>query len=129
MTFIPPEKTVDEFDLVVANEILLSANQHLENLKTYRKEQYDKFWFNGVWLRSPAEINAILVKMDQAQIGQSGKFFSTAVLLVNFILALDPGSLANEDWYPQYEYTVDQLGQVRIVEPDPQPDPPPVENE
>jgi hypothetical protein len=120
MTFVPPALTVDELDLRLANEILTGANQHLENLKKYRKEQYDKFWFSGWRLRSPAEINAILIQMDRASPGQSGKFFATAVLLVEFILALDPGSLTNEEWYPQHEYTADPVtGEIRMIVPDP----------
>jgi hypothetical protein len=117
MTFIPPEQTLDPIELRLANEILHQANIMLENLKKWRQEQYQLFWFNNGQLRSWSQINDILIEMDAAEVGQSGKFFASAVELVELILAIDPGSLQNSDWYPQYEYTVDGSGQIRMVEP------------
>jgi hypothetical protein len=90
----------------------------LENLKKFRQEQYQLFWFDNGQLRSWESINAILIEMDASQVGQSGKFFASAVELVELILAIDPGSLQNSDWYPQYSYTTDANGQIRMTEPE-----------
>ena len=77
-------------------------------------------------LRTPDELNAILEKMDNSSPGQSIKFFQAAAALAQLILAIDPGSLQNEDWYPLYEYTVDPIyGTIRIDPlPEPEPEPP-----
>lgn len=120
MTFIPPERTVDALALRLANEILKQSNMMLENLKKWRKEQYELFWYSSGSLRSSAQINDILVEMDAAETGQSGKFFSLAVELVQLILAIDPGSLQTYEWYSQYEYTTDENGQIRMIEPQPE---------
>jgi hypothetical protein len=117
MTFTPPERTLDAIQLRLANELLQQANQQLANLKKWRQEQYELFWFAGGQLRPWTEINDILIEMDAAETGQSGKFFASAVALVQLILAIEPGSLSNEDWYPQYEYTTDANGQIRMIAP------------
>ena len=122
MTFVPPERTLDAIELRLAHEILKQANMMLENLKKWRKEQYELFWFSGGQLRSVAEINDILIEMDAAETGQSGKFFASAVELVELILAIDPGSLQTHEWYPQYNYTTDADGQIRMFEPEPEPE-------
>jgi hypothetical protein len=118
MTFTPPEKTVDPSKLLIAHDILEGANKLLADLKTYRKEQYELFWYDEGSLRSYAEINDILIEMDAAEVGQSGKFFASAVELVQLILAIDPGSLENYEWYPKYDYTTDANGQIRMIDPD-----------
>ena len=118
MTFTPPERTVDAIQLRLANELLKQANLQLANLKKWRQEQYELFWFDGGSLRAPSEINNILIEMDSAELGQSGKFFASAVELVQLILAIDPGSLETHEWYPQYNYTTDTNGQIRMIQPE-----------
>lgn len=88
-----------------------------ENLKKWRQEQYELFWFSNGQLRSWSAINDILIEMDAAETGQSGKFFASAVELVELILAIEPGSLEPSDWLPQYEYTVSESGQIRMIDP------------
>jgi hypothetical protein len=133
--FQPPSKAVDPPALLIANAILESGNQMLANLKTYRKEQYESFWFDSGRLRTADEINAILEQMDAAQIGQSYKFFASAVGLVQLILAIEPGSLQDAEWFPKYDYTTDPVTYaVRVIqppepEPEPEPDPAPDEGD
>jgi hypothetical protein len=97
---------------------LHGSNQQLANLKKWRQEQYELFWFGNGQLRSWTAINDILIEMDAAETGQSGKFFASAVELVQLILAIDTGSLETYEWYPKYEYTTDANGQIRMIEPD-----------
>ena len=117
MSFVPPQRTLDAIELRLANEILQQANMQLENLKKWRQEQYELFWFSNGQLRSWSAINDILIEMDAAETGQSGKFFASAVELVELILAIEPGSLEPSDWLPQYEYTVSESGQIRMIDP------------
>jgi hypothetical protein len=118
MTFITPTRAFDPEKKRIAYDILHGSNMQLENLKKWRQEVYQLFWFNNGALRSWVEINDILIEMDAASTGQSGQFFTSAVELVQLILSMDPGSLNTEDWYPKYEYTVDENGQIRMLEPD-----------
>jgi hypothetical protein len=118
MTFITPTRAFDPEKKRIAYDILHGSNMQLENLKKWRQEVYQLFWFNNGALRSWVEINDILIEMDAASTGQSGQFFTSAVELVQLILSMDPGSLENEDWYPKYQYTVDANGQIRMLEPD-----------
>jgi hypothetical protein len=118
--FIPPARTIDPLDVLVAYDILHSANALLENLKTWRKEQYELFWYDDGQPRTEAEVNAILIQMDDASTGQSGRFFGSAVGLVNLILSIEPGSLSDADWHPKYAYTTSELGEIRMIEPEPQ---------
>jgi hypothetical protein len=125
--FTPPViPTVDE-SLLISSELLQASNNHLANLKKFRAEQFQRFWYKSKFvLRTPDELNAILEKMDNSSPGQSIKFFQAAAALAQLILAIDPGSLQNEDWYPLYEYTVDPIyGTIRIDPlPEPEPEPP-----
>jgi len=116
MTFLPPETTVDPIQIRLAARILTNANAMLATLKKYRQEQFSEFWYENGELRSPSEINDILIEMDSAQVGQSGKFFAAAVAVVQAILAIDPGSLQTYEWYPLYAYTTDENGQIRVTE-------------
>ena len=118
MSFSLPVRTSDPADLSVAYKILHSANALLENLKTWRKEQYELFWFDSGQPRSEAEVNAILIRMDAASTGQSGRFFASAVGLVNLILAIEPGSLSDADWLPKYSYTTSEIGEIRMIVPE-----------
>jgi len=118
MTFVTPTRAFDPEKKRIAYDILHGSNQQLENLKKWRQEVYQLFWFSNGALRSWVEINDILIEMDAASTGQSGQFFASAVELVQLILSMDPGSLENEDWWPKYEYTVDANGQIRMLEPD-----------
>ena len=118
MSFTPPPKTIDPSKLLIAHDILEGANQRLSYLKTYQKEQYEFFWYDDGVLRTISEINDILIEMDSAAVGQSGKFFASAVDLVQLILAIEPGSLVDDDWFPKYEYTTDSNGQIRMLDPD-----------
>ena len=122
--FIPPLLPQADESTIISNELLMKSNHFLSNLKKFQSEQFQRFWYKSKFvLRTPDEINAILTKMDEAQIGQSIKCFQDAAALAQLILAIDPGSLQNEDWYPLYAYSVDmQLGTLRI---DPLPEPPP----
>jgi hypothetical protein len=125
--FTPPPKAIDAPELLLANSILESGNQLLANLKKYRQEQYKSFWYDSGRLRTADEINAILIQMDLAEVGQSAKFFASAVGLVQLILAIDPGSLSDADWFPKYEYTVDpNTYAIRVIQPpEPEPEPTP----
>jgi len=118
MTFLPPETTVDPIQIRLAARILTNANAMLATLKKYRQEQFSEFWYEDGELRSRSEINDILIEMDSAQVGQSGKFFASAVALVQLILEIDPGSLQNYEWYPPYSYDTDENGQIRMTEGD-----------
>jgi len=118
MTFLIPQRAFDPEKKRIAYDILHGSNQQLENLKKWRQEVYQLFWFSNGVLRSWIEINDILAEMDEASTGQSGQFFSSAVELVQLILSMDQGSLKDEDWLPKYEYTTDANGQIRMIEPD-----------
>jgi len=118
MSFVPPPKTVDPSKLLIAHDVLENANQLLAFIKTFRKEQYEYFWYDEGAVRSSSEINDILIEMDSVEVGQSGKFFNSAVELVQLILAIEPGSLEPYEWYPKYEYDTDENGQIRMLEPD-----------
>jgi hypothetical protein len=118
MTFVPPNRTIDAEKKRIAYELLHGSNVQLANLKKWRQEQYELFWFSNGQLRSWTAINDILIEMDAAEVGQSGKFFASAVQLVQLILAIEPGSLETYEWYPKYEYDTDANGQIRMIEPD-----------
>lgn len=118
MSFTPPPKTVDPRKLLIAHDVLDNANQLLSFIKTYRKEQYEYFWYDDGQIRPWTEINDILIEMDSVEVGQSGKFFNSAVELVQLILAIEPGSLETYEWYPKYSYTTDANGQIRMIDPD-----------
>lgn len=121
MTFVPPARTLDAEKKRIAYDLLYGSNLQLANLKKWRQEQYELFWFRDGFLRSWTEINDILIEMDTAEVGQSGKFFASAVELVQLILAIEPGSLEPHEWYPKYEYNMDQVtGEIRMIEPTPE---------
>jgi hypothetical protein len=118
MSFVPPPKTIDPSKRLIAHDVLENANQLLAFIKTFRKEQYEYFWYDEGAVRSFSEINDILIEMDSVEVGQSGKFFASAVELVQLILAIEPGSLETYEWHPKYEYDTDENGQIRMLEPD-----------
>jgi len=118
MTFLPPELTLDAIEVRLANRLLTQANVMLATLKKWRQEQYQEFWFLNGQLRSWTAINDILIQMDAQEVGQSGKWFASAVELVQLILAIETDALQPGDWYPKYEYTTDENGQIRMLEPD-----------
>ena len=117
MSFTPPPKTIDPSKRLIAHDVLENANQLLTFIKTYRKEQYEFFWYDEGAVRSFNEINDILIEMDNEETGQSGKFFASAVELVQLILAIEPGALEPYEWYPKYQYDTDANGQIRMLDP------------
>ena len=117
MTFTPPPKTIDPPKRLIAHNILENANQLLSFIKTFRKEQYDYFWYEEGQIRPWTEINDILIEMDNEEVGQSGKFFASAVELVQLILAIEPGAIEPYEWHPKYQYDTDANGQIRMLDP------------
>ena len=116
--------------LLLANELLNFSNATLANLASFRREQFQKFWFRAPGqLRSREEINEILEQIDAAAQGQSERFFQSAKALVDLIEMLSGQALEPEEWMPPYEYTVDPVTYaLRVVippEPEPVPEPEP----
>lgn len=114
--------------LTLAHKLLESSNQQLAALATFRKEQFQEFWYSSRGqLRSREEINTILEHMDSAGPGNAARFFQAAKALVDLINAISGFDMEPEQWTPPYEYAVDpNTMQLRIVIP-PEPEPDPIE--
>ncbi|XZE45031.1 hypothetical protein SH467x_000234 [Pirellulaceae bacterium SH467] len=128
--FAVPTIPTNPASLLLAKELLDFSNATLANLATFRKEQFQRFWFRSRGeLRTREEINAVLAQMDAASPGQSARFFDGAKKLVELIQAITGTPIQPEEWMPPYEYTVDpQTYALRMVippEPEPIPEPEP----
>jgi hypothetical protein len=101
--------------VIEAATFLGNANLFIETCRTFQRDQFQKFWYNGGQLRSKDEINSILTAMDAVSPGQSARFFQSAKELVDLILAIVPDGLGNDDWMPPYEYTMDESYSLRVI--------------
>lgn len=116
--------------MVLAHKLLEASNQQLSALATFRKEQFQEFWYSSRGqLRSREEINTILEHMDSAGPGNAARFFQSAKALVDLINAISGFDMEPETWTPSYEYTIDpQTYALRMIippEPEPIPEPEP----
>lgn len=128
--FNTPSLPTTPASLTLAHRLLESSNQQLANLATFRKEQFQEFWYSSrEQLRSREEINEILEHMDSAGPGNAARFFQAAKALVVLINAISGFDMEPEEWMPPYEYTLDpNTGALRMVippppEPEPEPEP------
>jgi hypothetical protein len=132
--FAVPTIPTNPDSLLLAKELLDFSNATLANLATFRREQFQKFWFRAHGqLRSREEINEVLAQMDAASPGQSARFFASAKALVDLLEAITGTPIEPEEWVPPYEYTVDPstyaLRMVIPPEPEPIPEPEPEQGE
>jgi hypothetical protein len=119
--FTPPTIPTTPEAVELTFGLLKASNEQLLNLMRFRHEQFETFWFRAKHtLRTPAELNAILQTMDEAQPGQSIQFFLAAKALVDLIEVLSPGRLQPQFWMPPLAYTVAN-GALRIDELPPPP--------
>lgn len=129
--FAVPTIPTNPDSLLLAKELLDFSNATLANLATFRKEQFQRFWFRSRQeLRTRQEINEVLAQMDAAQPGQSARFFASAKALVDLLEAITGTPLEPEEWVPPYEYTVDPVTYAlrMVIPPEPEPIPEPEPN-
>lgn len=126
--FASPTIPTNPESLLLAKELLDFSNATLANLATFRREQFQRFWFRSLGqLRSREEINEVLAQMDAASPGQSARFFASAKALVDLLEAITGTPLEPEEWMPPYEYTVDPVTYAlrMVIPPEPEPSPAP----
>jgi hypothetical protein len=129
LVFNVPAIPTNPESLLLAKELLDFSNATLANLATFRKEQFQRFWYKRRGeLRTREEINEVLAQMDSASPGQSARFFDSAKKLVELIQAITGTQLEPEEWVPPYEYTVDPMTYAlrMVIPPEPEPIPEPI---
>ncbi|AMV31722.1 hypothetical protein VN12_20785 [Pirellula sp. SH-Sr6A] len=128
--FASPTIPTNPESLLIAKELLDSSNSTLANLAKFRREQFQRFWYQSrQQLRTRQDVNEILSQMDAASPGQSARFFASAKALVDLIEAISGEPMEPEEWMPPYEYTIDpETYSLRMTippEPESEPEPEP----